>query len=469
MKKLLSIIFALSMCMTVMTISVTTASAETVSDITDTQELDKSDEKVESEDPTTDKVVSDETEEDPENDVVSEEYNEILDAVEKYKTNQKGVQCISADYNVSYEALNDKYIFVEIASKETDCNAQKVVKRSSDVVWLQNLDATEFVVYADGNIYTAGELYKHYEITFDEFKKAGGAYYGDINGNDVVDVSDVTQLQLILAGLTAKVADMSEIFYDVNFDEYVDISDATKIQMYLAGYEDNFADEHKLVKLNYIEATCVSKGYSGDSYCEECKRVVKMGTETDENVKNHKNTEIRNAKKPTAESEGYTGDVCCVDCDALISAGKPIERNLNEAEKKEIGKAILAQLNEEREAEGLDPVKWDDDIFSAVDIRAQEFTDWCHGDNVNRGAHDRPSGKKWYDILTETYALSGEILAASNIIDDLVPMWMGSEVHRGVILTDDYTHATVGIVKVTEDNGIVMYYACAIFRAEIIK
>lgn len=45
MKKLLSIIFALSMCMTVMTISVTTASAETVSDITDTQELDKSDRK----------------------------------------------------------------------------------------------------------------------------------------------------------------------------------------------------------------------------------------------------------------------------------------------------------------------------------------------------------------------------------------------------------------------------------------
>ena len=475
MKKLLSMIFVLSMCVTLTTFSVTTASAETVEtqDVPDTiatQELDESIEEVANEEPTTNAELPDEAPEDLEPDITLDEYNEMLETVQKYKMKQKGFRGIANDYSVSYEVLNDKYIFVEIADKEVDYNAPMVVQRNSDIVWLQNLNATEFVVYGDKMLYTAGELYEQGELTFEEFKKAGGAYFCDINDNDVVDVSDVTQLQLFLAGLSADKADILDVFFDVNFDEYIDVSDATKVQMYIAGYEDIPCYGHNVVTKDYREATCIAKGYTGDSYCEDCQKLVRAGTEIVENKANHMSTEIRNVKEPTTEAEGYTGDVCCMDCGAVISKGEPIEKLPSpEDEIREIEHMILEQINEEREANGLAPVEWDEELLTSVETRAQEFSDRCHGYYTSGNSHIRPNGEEWHSILTERYSLCGEILAASNIKEDLVALWMNSEVHRGVILTEEYTYAGIGIVKIKEDNGIEMYYACAIFRADKLK
>jgi hypothetical protein len=39
----------------------------------------------------------------------------------------------------------------------------------------------------------------------------------------------------------------------------------------------------------------------------------------------HKNTEIRDAKKATDTTDGYTGDTYCTDCGKLVSSGEIIK------------------------------------------------------------------------------------------------------------------------------------------------
>ena len=64
------------------------------------------------------------------------------------------------------------------------------------------------------------------------------------------------------------------------------------------------------------EATCVAK-----AVCSVCD--VPYG-EVD--ASNHKHTEIRDAKDATEREKGYTGDTWCLDCDRMIAEGRDIEK-----------------------------------------------------------------------------------------------------------------------------------------------
>ena len=115
---------------------------------------------------------------------------------------------------------------------------------------------------------------------------------------------------------------------------------------------------------NKKEATCTAEGYTGDTYCKDCgaklqtgkatakkahtwdagkitqaATCVKTGIKTytctvckttkTENIPatgNHKNTELRNAKKATCTTEGYTGDTYCKDCGTKLQTGKAIAK-----------------------------------------------------------------------------------------------------------------------------------------------
>ena len=111
------------------------------------------------------------------------------------------------------------------------------------------------------------------------------------------------------------------------------------------------------------DATCEENGYSGDTYCEDCKQTIKTGKVIkatghdwyDKNMKlaatceadgimekachncnatkeepikatGHKKTEIRNKKDATCEQEGYTGDIYCVTCEKRLEEGKVIPK-----------------------------------------------------------------------------------------------------------------------------------------------
>ena len=67
-----------------------------------------------------------------------------------------------------------------------------------------------------------------------------GVKLGDVNGDDIISIYDVTQIQRHLAeyellqGIYDHVA-------DVNGDGFIDINDATDLQKYLAEYEMEYA------------------------------------------------------------------------------------------------------------------------------------------------------------------------------------------------------------------------------------
>lgn len=101
---------------------------------------------------------------------------------------------------------------------------------------------------------------------------------------------------------------------------------------------------------NVVAATCQQKGYSGDTYCLDCGRLLTKGAETaltghsggtaccisgkicevcgteytekDSGV--HLHTETRGKKDATCTAEGYTGDIFCTDCNTTISSGKAL-------------------------------------------------------------------------------------------------------------------------------------------------
>ena len=122
------------------------------------------------------------------------------------------------------------------------------------------------------------------------------------------------------------------------------------------------ATGHQHTKLiNKKDATCEEKGYSGDTYCEDCKQIIKTGkainqtghdwdkgtvkkaaTCESDGIKEytcktckktkeetiaptgHTKTEIRNKKQATCKEEGYTGDTYCVTCGKKLASGETI-------------------------------------------------------------------------------------------------------------------------------------------------
>lgn len=124
------------------------------------------------------------------------------------------------------------------------------------------------------------------------------------------------------------------------------------------------ATGHKNTRvINQKDATCESEGYTGDTFCDNCKQVIKAGktisptghdwnegtlkkatTCESEGIKEytcktcgktkeepvaptgHINTEIRNKRTATCKSEGYTGDTYCTTCNKKLKDGQTIPK-----------------------------------------------------------------------------------------------------------------------------------------------
>lgn len=71
---------------------------------------------------------------------------------------------------------------------------------------------------------------------------------------------------------------------------------------------------------NVVEATCTEAGYTGDTVCKWCGKVLKAG----EVVPAAHKTEIKDAKAATCTEAGYTGDEVCTVCNETIKKGEEI-------------------------------------------------------------------------------------------------------------------------------------------------
>ena len=183
---------------------------------------------------------------------------------------------------------------------------------------------------------------------------------------------------------------------------------------------------------------------------------------------NHSNTEVRNKKDATTSSEGYTGDTYCKDCGKLISSGSSIPKikqtvsvshDYYDAEMKAIN-----EINAERTKNGLSPLTWNEGLYAGAKIRAYEHYEFIDL-GIGAGPHKRKNGDDFYTAVTETsnYSFSsfcvwGENCGGNSNSGDFVNSWMDSSAHKSNILYNGYSQMAVAIIF-----GDTTYHASCIF------
>ena len=79
-------------------------------------------------------------------------------------------------------------------------------------------------------------------------------------------------------------------------------------------------EETKLI--NAKDATCTTDGYTGDTVCDKCGKVVLQGQVI--SAKGHILSELMGVKEATCYNEGYTGDIYCTLCSEKVVSGEVI-------------------------------------------------------------------------------------------------------------------------------------------------
>ena len=183
---------------------------------------------------------------------------------------------------------------------------------------------------------------------------------------------------------------------------------------------------------------------------------------------NHSNTEVRNKKDATTSSEGYTGDTYCKDCGKLISSGSSIPKikqtvsvshDYYDAEMK-----AFNEINAERTKNGLSPLTWNEGLYAGAKIRAQEHYEFIDL-GIGAGPHKRKNGDDFYTAVTETsnYSFSsfcvwGENCGGNSNSGDFVNGWMNSSAHKANVLDGEYSQMAVAIIFAGS-----IYHASCIF------
>ncbi|MDR2132886.1 MAG: CAP domain-containing protein [Clostridiales Family XIII bacterium] len=105
-------------------------------------------------------------------------------------------------------------------------------------------------------------------------------------------------------------------------------------------------------------------------------------------------------------------------------------------------KKVFELTNKERTAAGLAPLAWNDKLFEAAQIRANEIT--------KQFSHTRPNGSGYHTALSDVgitgSAMSGENIAAGQRTpEEVINGWMDSPGHKANILRDGFDGFAAGV------------------------
>ena len=183
---------------------------------------------------------------------------------------------------------------------------------------------------------------------------------------------------------------------------------------------------------------------------------------------NHSNTEVRNKKDATTSSEGYTGDTYCKDCGKLISSGSSIPKIKQTVSVShdyyDIEMKIFNEINAERTRAGLNALIWDEGLYAGAKIRSKEYYEY-RVLGIGTGPHTRADGSLFITAVTENSSYSegsfdgwAENCAGDRNGNTFVSDWMESSGHKENILRQNMKYIVIGVCY--EDN---MYFASTIF------
>ena len=117
--------------------------------------------------------------------------------------------------------------------------------------------------------------------------------------------------------------------------------------------------------------------------------------------------------------------------------------------------AVLAEVNRNRQEQGMDPLVLSDDLCYDADIRAQEI--------VTEFSHTRPDGSSCFSVIQGSYRKVAENIAAGHATaKETVEQWMNSPGHRANILDPELTELGVGYCY--QPGSEYQYYWVQLFR-----
>lgn len=132
-----------------------------------------------------------------------------------------------------------------------------------------------------------------------------------------------------------------------------------------------------VVKCIHNKVWTVTAAASCEKSGTETLTCTKCGETSDTrtiNATGHKNTEIRNAADPTKKAEGYSGDTYCKDCGKLIEKGHTIAALKEDAKKTESKTSSTTASKTESITSSEDEVS-SEDIVSEPDETTESGTD----------------------------------------------------------------------------------------------
>lgn len=111
----------------------------------------------------------------------------------------------------------------------------------------------------------------------------------------------------------------------------------------------------------------------------------------------------------------------------------------------EWAKRVLTLTNNERNKNGLEPLKWNDSLAELAKIHCDDMI------ARNFFAHDNPDGETPFDRMKKygiSYWVAGENIAAGQYSPEaVVESWMNSAGHRKNIMNPDFQYLGVSVVK----------------------
>lgn len=106
----------------------------------------------------------------------------------------------------------------------------------------------------------------------------------------------------------------------------------------------------------------------------------------------------------------------------------------------EYEKEVIALVNKERLAAGLNALQIDPSLMVSCDVRAKEI--------VSKFSHTRPDGRVFFTAITTPFAFAGENVAKGQPSPQRVMKgWMDSPGHKDNIMDARFTHIGVGCYR----------------------
>lgn len=117
------------------------------------------------------------------------------------------------------------------------------------------------------------------------------------------------------------------------------------------------------------------------------------------------------------------------------------ETSVDSAELMNEAVAAFNSINGIRKQNGLNEIRWMDELCPATIERAEEIT--------VKQSHERPDGSAWYTVAPN-YLFGENFADGYDTANDVVNAWMLSPAHMENILNPYYTGGNIQIVKVDD-------------------